>query len=155
GTRLNDVLTCAARISRGSVPVVVMTYVNPVLRRGWKEFAREAAEAGVQGVILTDVPPEESAPFLPAAAEHDLGTVFLVAPTSGAERIAAAVRATTGFLYCVSRLGVTGQRQTLSDAFHPVLSRVRQATDLPVALGFGISTPEQAREAARLFDGVV
>jgi len=155
GTRLKDVLAVAAQISATSVPVVLMTYVNPVLRRGWEEFVREADAAGVWGVILTDVPPEEAAPFLPAAAARDLGTVFLVAPTSGPERIAAAARATTGFLYCVSRLGVTGERKSLSDAFRPVLERVRQATDLPVALGFGISTAEHAREAARVFDGVV
>jgi tryptophan synthase alpha chain len=155
GTRLDDVLRCAEEIARSSLPVVLMTYVNPVLRRGWERFASDAGAAGVWGVILTDVPPEEAAPFLPAAERADLGTIFLVAPTSGPARIADAVRTTTGFLYCVSRLGVTGERRTLSDSFRPVLDRVRRATDLPVALGFGISTPEQAREAARLADGVV
>lgn len=155
GTRLDDVLDCAAEISRSGVPVVLMTYVNPVLRRGWERFARDAATSGVCGVILTDVPAEEAAPFLPAAAKEDLGTVFLVAPTSGAERIRAAAEATTGFVYCVSRLGVTGERTVLSDSFRPLIERVRAVTNLPVGLGFGISTAEQAREAGRFADGVI
>ena len=155
GTRLSDVLDCAAEISRSGLPVVLMTYVNPVLRRGWERFARDAAASGVSGVILTDVPPEEAEPFLPAAAKEDLGTVFLVAPTSGEARLRAAVAATTGFLYCVSRLGVTGERAALSDSFRPVLERVRAFSDLPVGLGFGISTAEHAREAGRLADGVI
>jgi tryptophan synthase alpha chain len=155
GTRLGDVFDAAARIAASGLPVVLMTYANPVLRRGWERFARDAAASGACGVILTDVPPEEAEPFLPAAAREDLGTVFLVAPTSSEARIRAAVAATTGFVYCVSRLGVTGERASFSDAFRGVLDRVRAVTDLPVGLGFGISTPEQAREAGRLADGVI
>lgn len=155
GTRLGDVLHCAAEITKSGLPVVLMTYVNPVLRRGWERFAQDAAASGVSGVILTDVPPEEAAPFLPAAAKEGLGTVFLVAPTSGDARLRAAIGATTGFLYCVSRLGVTGERSALSEAFRPVLDRVRAVSEVPVGLGFGISTAEQAREAGRLADGVI
>jgi tryptophan synthase alpha chain len=132
-----------------------MTYLNPVLRFGWERFVKEARAAGVLGIILTDVPPEEADPFLPSAGREGLGTVFLVAPTSGEERVRRVVGATTGFVYCVSRLGVTGEREALSDAFRPVLERVRAISDVPVGLGFGISRPEHARQAAALADGVI
>jgi tryptophan synthase alpha chain len=155
GTRVAGVLECAGRIAAAGIPVVLMTYANPVLRWGWERFARDAAAAGVLGIILTDVPPEEAGAFVPAAAASDLGTVFLAAPTSGEARLAAAIAATTGFLYCVSRLGVTGERASLSAAFRPVLERVRALSDVPVGLGFGISTAEHAREAARLADAVI
>ncbi len=156
GTRLGDVLECAARIrDRTGVPLVIMTYLNPVLRFGWDRFTREARAAGVIGTILTDVPPEESASFLPAAETEGLGTVFLVAPTSDADRIRRVIEVTTGFVYCVSRLGVTGEREGLSDSFRPVLEQVRSMSDIPVGLGFGISTPDQAREAGALADGVI
>jgi len=156
GTRVADVLECAAAIHRRtSVPLVVMSYVNPLLRYGWERFADEAAAAGVAGAILTDVPPEEAGPFLPAAERAGLGTVFLVAPTSTPERIRRAVEVTTGFVYCVSRLGVTGERADLSAAFRPVLEAVRRLSDVPVGVGFGISTAEQVREAGELADGVI
>lgn len=155
GVRVDGVLRTTSRIAKLGLPVVLMTYANPVLRRGWGAFARDAASAGASGIILTDVPPEEADAFLPAAAAAGLGTVFLVAPTSSDARLAAAVRATTGFLYCVSRLGVTGARASLSDAFLPVLERVRSISDVAVGVGFGISTPEHAREAGRVADGVI
>jgi len=156
GTRLEDVLACCARVrERTGTPIVLMTYLNPVLRFGWERFAREARAAGVVGAILTDVPPEEAEPFLPAAEREGLATVFLVAPTSDAERVRRAVEITSGFVYCVSRLGVTGERASLSGAFRPVLERVRAISDVPVGLGFGISSPEHAREAGALADGVI
>jgi tryptophan synthase alpha chain len=156
GTRVADVLECAASVtSEEGIGVVLMTYVNPVLAYGWERFARDAARAGCLGVLLTDVPSEEMAPFLPEAAAQGLGTVCLVAPTSGEERVRRAAESTTGFLYCVSRLGITGTREALSNAFRPVLETVRRVSDLPVALGFGISTPDHAREAGALADGVV
>ncbi len=156
GTTVSDVLRSVEEITRRTDrPVVIMTYLNPVLRYGWESFARDAAGAGATGILLTDVPPEEADPFLPAAVEHDLGTVFLVAPTSGAERIRAAAGISTGFVYCVTRLGVTGARQDLSGAFRTVLEDVRRVSDAPVGLGFGISTPEHAQEAGALADGVI
>ena len=155
GTRVADVLDLASRVASRGLPVVLMTYANPVVRWGWERFARDAASAGVSGIILTDVPPEESAAFAPAAAAAGLGTVFLVSPTSGDVRLDAAIRASTGFLYCVSRLGVTGTGASLSDAFLPVLQRVRARSDIPVGVGFGISTAEHAREAGRVADGVI
>lgn len=156
GTRLADVLECAGRIrDRTGVPIVVMSYLNPLLRYGWGAFTRDAAAAGVAGAILTDVPAEEAAPFLGDAANAGIGTVFLVAPTSSGERIRAAAAATTGFLYCVTRLGVTGARTDLSDAYRPVVEQVRAVTDLPVGVGFGISTPEHARAAGAVADAVI
>ncbi len=155
GTRMADVLGCAAEIARAELPVVLMTYVNPVLRWGWERFVRDAAASGVHGVILTDVPAEEAAPFLPAARALDLATIFLVAPTSGPERVRAVVEATTGFVYCVSRLGVTGTGDSPSASFRPVLETVRAISDIPVGVGFGISTADHAREAGRLADAVI
>lgn len=156
GTTVRKVLECAGAIrDRCGVPIVIMTYLNPVLRYGWEKFTKDAADAGVVGTILTDVPPEEAPPFLPAAAGAGLGMVFLVAPTSGRERIRAAAEISTGFVYCVSRLGVTGARQDLSTAFEPVLATIREVSDAPIGLGFGISTPEHARSAGKLADGVI
>jgi tryptophan synthase alpha chain len=156
GTRTGDVLECAAAIhEKTGVPIVLMSYLNPVLRYGWERFPQDAAAAGVRGLILTDLPPEEAGPFLDGQREAGIGTVFLVAPTSGPERIRQAVELTTGFVYCVSRLGVTGERTALSAAFRPVLDGVREISDIPVGVGFGVSTPEQAREVGQLADGVI
>jgi tryptophan synthase alpha chain len=156
GTRVADVLACARMIhERAGLPLVLVTYLNPVLRFGWPRFVAEAAAAGVEGVILTDVPVEEADPYLPALAKAGIGSVFLVAPTSGMERIRAAAQKATGFLYCVSRLGVTGPRRELDGVFRSVLERIRAATDLPVGVGFGISSSAQVREAGALADGVI
>ncbi len=156
GTRVADVLDVASRVHEScGVPIVIMSYVNPILQYGWERFAADAFAAGVRGTILTDVPPEEAGAFLPAAKANGLGTVFLVAPTSDSGRIRRAVEVTTGFLYCVTRLGVTGKSDRLSGSFHGVLDLVREVSDIPVGLGFGISTPDHAREAGRLADGVI
>jgi tryptophan synthase alpha chain len=156
GTTVRDVLRCARSIrDRCGIPMVLMSYANPVLQHGWDALAREAAEAGVVGTILTDVPPEEAEPFREAGERLDLATVFLVAPTSPPERIRRIAERTTGFVYCVSRLGVTGERASLSDSFLPVLDEIRKVSDLPVGVGFGISTPAHAREAGAVADGVI
>jgi tryptophan synthase alpha chain len=156
GTRFGDVLEAASRVhERTGAGIVLMSYVNPVLRYGWERFAGESGQAGVVGVILTDVPPEEAGPFLPPASRAGLGTVFLVAPTSGRRRVLSALAVTTGFLYCVSRLGVTGARERLSESFRPTLQLVREVSDVPVGIGFGISTAEQAWEAGAYADGVI
>jgi tryptophan synthase alpha chain len=156
GTTVAEVLRIAGRVTaEAGRRVVLMSYVNPLLRYGFDRFAGDAAGAGVIGVLLTDVPPEEAAPFRGPMRREGLGSVFLVAPTSTEERIRVAADASTGFLYCVSRLGVTGERERLSDSFRPVLEVVRRHSDLPVGLGFGISTPEQAAEAATVADAVI
>jgi tryptophan synthase alpha chain len=156
GTRLGDVLECAARIhEKTKAPIVLMSYLNPVLRYDWGRLNAEAPAAGIAGIILTDVPPEEARPYLPAARRSGLSTIFLVAPTSDLERVRKATEVARGFLYCVSRLGVTGKRESLSEAFRPVLMAVRELSDIPVGLGFGISSAEQAREAGSLADAVI
>nr|WP_042188706.1 tryptophan synthase subunit alpha [Kibdelosporangium sp. MJ126-NF4]CEL18405.1 Tryptophan synthase alpha chain [Kibdelosporangium sp. MJ126-NF4]CTQ97888.1 Tryptophan synthase alpha chain (EC 4.2.1.20) [Kibdelosporangium sp. MJ126-NF4] len=126
-----------------AAPVLLMTYVNPVLAYGPRKFARDAAQAGVTGVIIPDVPVEESAEIAKTMTDAGLETVFLVAPTSPDNRIAAACAASTGFVYCVTVTGITGSRSALPTDVHALLAKVRTHTDLPVAAGFGISSAEQ------------
>lgn len=134
-------------------PLVLMTYLNPLMRMGFPDAARRMREAGIAGIIVPDMPPEAADPWLAAAGGID--TVFLVAPTSTDERIRMVANASSGFVYCVSATGVTGERETLADAGRRLVERVRVVTALPVALGFGIGTPEQAAEAAQIADGVI
>lgn len=156
GTRTEDVLRVTEEVAaKTKLPIILMTYLNPVVQRGWETFAREAGAAGARGVILTDAPPEEAEPFLADAADNDLGLVFLVAPTSGAERVQRAAELSTGFVYCVARLGVTGVRSDLSSEFEPVLERVRAVSEVPIGVGFGISTPEHAAAAGKVADAVI
>nr|MBA2599914.1 tryptophan synthase subunit alpha [Actinomycetota bacterium] len=136
-------------------PRIAMTYYNPIHRVGEPEFCRVAAAAGFTGIIVPDIPVEESASLRSAAAEHDLAWVPLVAPTSSAERVKSIAATATGFIYAVSTLGVTGARTSLSERAAPVVAACRAASDLPVLVGIGVSTPEQAREASVSADGVV
>jgi tryptophan synthase alpha chain len=145
-------LIAAARLGR---PVVVFSYLNPILRYGIARFLRDAAEVGVGGLLLTDLPAGSDPAIETAVAESPLDLIRLVAPTTRAERLAGAVRGAGGFIYLVARLGVTGASTALAPDLPGSIARVRQATRLPVAVGFGISTPEQARTVARLADGVV
>jgi tryptophan synthase alpha chain len=137
------------------VPFVFMTYVNPVLAMGWDAFAKEASEAGASGVIIPDLPPEEATEWVEAAQRHGLAPVFLVAPTTPPDRIRWAVRLGGGLVYCVSLLGVTGMRASLSERAEAVVARVREQTDRPALVGLGVSTPEQAAEACSFADGVI
>ena len=136
-------------------PRVVMTYYNPIHRVGEGEFCRHAASAGVSGLIVPDLPLEESAELRKAAADHDLAWIPLVAPTSAPERVAALAATCTGFVYAVSSLGVTGVRASLSDRAAAVTAACREATDLPVLVGIGVSSAEHAVQATRNADGVV
>ncbi|MDQ3619640.1 MAG: tryptophan synthase subunit alpha [Actinomycetota bacterium] len=138
-----------------SCPRIAMTYYNPIHRVGESEFCRVASEAGFTGLIVPDIPVEESASLRSAVADHDLAWVPLVAPTSSTERVKAIAVTATGFIYAVSTLGVTGARTSLSERAAPVVAACRGASDLPVLVGIGVSTPEQAREAAVSADGVV
>jgi tryptophan synthase alpha chain len=143
-----------ARESTG-IPIVVMTYYNIVLSYGLDRFAETAGRAGVSGAIIPDLPPEEAEDWIAAAANSSLATIFLVAPTSPDNRITAAADVSTGFVYCVSLTGVTGGRSALSEGVTEFLRRVRSLTDKPLAVGFGVSTPEQASFLSRLADGVI
>jgi tryptophan synthase alpha chain len=156
GTTLARVLEVVRRIrERSAIPIILFTYYNPMLRFGLERFGAEARRVGVDGVLVTDLPPEEAEEWLRQARGQELDTIFLVAPTSPPERLRQVAEACRGFVYAVSRTGVTGERQSLSDEAAPLLAAVRAHTREPVALGFGISTPEQVAEAARLADAVV
>ena len=145
----------AARAKGVRQPIVLMGYVNPILRFGLEPYLAEAARAGVDGLIVPDLPPEEAADLRAACQSQSIDLIFLVAPTSTDERIRLVASLTTGFLYCVSLTGVTGARRDLQGNLPEFLARVRRQTDLPLAVGFGISTPEQAVRVAQVADGVV
>jgi tryptophan synthase alpha chain len=156
GTTLPDVLEAVRRIrGRCEIPLLLFSYFNPLLRHGLERLADEGRAAGLDGVLVTDLPPEEAEGWLSVARAHGLDTVFLAAPTSPAERLRKVAEATRGFVYAVSRTGVTGERQALSDDARPLVDRLKALTSEPVALGFGISTPEQVAAAASVADGVV
>lgn len=156
GASLRKILGVAAEIRRHSdVPLLLFSYLNPVLRYGIEAAARDAAEAGVDGFLLTDLSVEEAAPYVALLRGRGLDTVFLAAPTSTAERLELVARHSSGFVYLVSRTGVTGERESLSEAIGPLVAAMRRVTDLPLAVGFGISRPDQVAAVARLADGVV
>ncbi len=156
GTGIRDSLEVVRRVRRTSeVPILLFSYLNPLLSIGFDSIGHELSGAGVDGVLVTDLVPEEAGPFVARMKESGLDTVFLVAPTSTDERIRLIANTSTGFVYAVSRTGVTGVRETLSGAASDLASRVRAITDLPVALGFGISTPEQVASAWESADGAV
>jgi tryptophan synthase alpha chain len=148
GVKLNDVLAVAARAVKATdVPIVLFSYLNPLLRHGLDKLAQDAADAGLAGVLVTDLPAESAQGFSQALQSRGLDLVSLVAPTSSAQRIAQIAQHATGFLYAISVTGVTGTRQQLSADVSGLLQRIRGVTQLPVAVGFGISSAMQAREA--------
>src|SRR5690606_37369822 len=140
---------------RTGLPCLAMTYANVVFRIGLEAFCARLASAGAQGVIVPDLPVEEAEPVLGAAAASGLGVVLFVAPTSGEDRIRAVAARDPAFIYGVAELGVTGEREKSSGRAVELSRRVRAVTDIPLVLGVGISTPEQAAEAARVADGVI
>ncbi len=134
-------------------PLALMTYLNPLMRMGLAVAAGSIRAAGVSGVIVPDMPPESAAPWL--GVSQGIDTVFLVAPTSTPERIQKVGERSSGFVYCVSTTGVTGERDSLAEDLASLVERVGEPTSLPVAVGFGVSGPEQASDVARIADGVV
>jgi tryptophan synthase alpha chain len=157
GTTLAGILDlCAALRTQGGPPIVLFTYYNPIHRLGTAAFAARAAAAGVDGVLVTDLPPEEGAELHGVLAGHGLDRIGLVAPTSTEARIDSVAAATSGFLYYISRTGVTGERAQLPPGLeHQVDGVRRRAGSLPIAVGFGISRPEQVAAVSRFADGVV
>ena len=137
------------------VPIVFYTYYNLVFSNGVDDYVRAAKAAGVDGMLTLDLPPEEAGEVLAACQKHGLKTVFIVAPTTPAERLPRIAAAATGFIYYVSREGVTGVRDQVAANIPEAVARIRQHTTLPVAVGFGISTSDQVRQVARSADGVV
>jgi len=155
GTRVADVLRTVQAIASDSIPVLVMTYWNPVDRYGVRAFARDLAQAGGSGLITPDLTPEEAGPWLEASDEHGLDRVFLAAPSSTGERLARIAQACRGFVYAASLMGITGTRDAVSADAARLVARVRQHTDLPVAVGLGVSNGVQAAQLAAFADGVI
>ena len=156
GTTLAGVLAAVEVVRRGmEIPIVLFTYANPVVRYGIEAFAEDAAAAGIDGVLFTDVPAEEMAPFEEQLSANGLDLIMLVTPTSDRRRMKAAARFGGGFLYLVSRTGVTGARRDLDAELAGNVRAARKASKMPVAVGFGISSQEQVARVAALADGVV
>ena len=157
GTCLAQVLTLAADLRQHaqSTGLVVFSYLNPILRMGIGKFCRVARHAGIDGVLVTDLPVEEAGEYLRAMKENRLSAVFLATPTSPDERLKRIAEASRGFVYAVSRTGVTGASQQLAGDAQKLVRRLRRVTKLPIAVGFGISTAEQFAEAGKFVDAVV
>jgi tryptophan synthase alpha chain len=156
GGTLASTLDLIADVRRAlSVPIVLFTYVNPVLRMGVDLFVDRASAAGVDGVLLLDLPIEESAGMKAALDRHGLDLIFLVSPTTTDRRIREAAAIGRGFLYAISRLGVTGTRRAVAASAAPLAERLRAATSMPIALGFGVSRPEHVREVCASADAAV
>jgi tryptophan synthase alpha chain len=156
GTTLAKVLAIAAEIRKTSeVPLLLFTYLNPALRYGFERLARDAKAAGIDGCLLTDVSVEEAEDYVRVMRTADLDTVFLAAPTSTDERLKLVARYSSGFVYLVSRTGITGVQQKIADSAAVLIERMRAHTDLPLAMGFGISTPEHVAQLAGKVEAVV
>jgi tryptophan synthase alpha chain len=156
GTNVSGTLELVRSIRKESdIPLVLMTYFNPILHYGLKRFATEAALSEVDGMILSDLTPEESGDWKESANLNGIDTIFLLAPTSTEPRIARVAKLASGFIYCVSRTGVTGARTEMAQGVRELAISVRAKTDKPVVVGFGISKPEHVREVCGYADGAV
>jgi tryptophan synthase alpha chain len=153
GTSLHDVLQLACDVrQRSDAGLVIFSYLNPVLRMGLERFGKSAASAGVDGVLLTDMTVEEADEYRSCMEAHDLATIFLAAPTSTDQRLKKIVQACRGFVYAISRTGVTGTQKQLTDDARSVVERIRKYTSLPIAIGFGISNAGQFAQAGEFAD---
>lgn len=154
---LNGTLDLVRAFRQGDddTPLILMGYLNPLVNKGFETFAREAAQAGVDGLIVVDCPPEEADPLADALEAHGVSLIRLAAPTTDDARLPAVVRRTSGFLYYVSVAGVTGVKSADAGDVAPAVARLRKASGLPVAVGFGIRTAEQAAAVARIADAAV
>ncbi len=157
GTTVARCLETVAELRRRGVevPLILMGYYNPILQRGPDAFCAAAAEAGADGLIVPDLPPEEAGELRAACRAHGMDLIFLLAPTSDAERVQRVVELASGFIYLVSLTGVTGARDRLPPELEAFVQRVRGVTDLPLAVGFGIGNPQEARRVGRVADGVI
>jgi tryptophan synthase alpha chain len=153
---LQQILEIVASLrTQTEIPIALMSYYNPIFRMGEDAFCKAAQDAGVDGVIIPDLPPEQAQSLLEIAPRYNLATIFLVAPTSPPERMQLIASVSTGFIYCVSVTGVTGARAMLSDEIAPMIAELRKHTDKPISVGFGVSTPDQATQIAQIADGVI
>jgi tryptophan synthase alpha chain len=156
GTTLEQILAMVSELRQETqIPILLMTYYNPIFRAGQQKVADAAVAAGVDGMLITDLPPEEAEEWKQIADQAGLDTIFLLAPTSTGERIRIAAKIASGFVYCVSRTGVTGVQAELPADLHDLLDRIRAETDQPVAVGFGVSTREHVRQIGEWCDAAV
>ena len=156
GTTLHKVLQKLPQWrERVQTPLVLFSYYNPILQYGLENFAHDASEAGADGVLAVDLSPEEAASYVETMRKWNLDTIFLGAPTSTDERLQRVANASTGFLYLIARAGVTGERSKISESTRPLIERVRKMTQLPLAVGFGLSNPDQVRAMQELADAAV
>jgi len=153
---LGDILAMIKQVrEKSDIPILLFTYYNPVMAYGAERLAENAAAAGVDGILCVDLPPEEGDEYEAAFAGHGLRTVYLLAPTSTPDRIELVARRSTGFIYYVSRTGTTGERDSVETDVQSMVATIKEKTDTPVAVGFGIGTPAQAKQVAAYGDGVV
>lgn len=153
---LRDVISMVKKIRMGcSVPIVLMSYYNPIFKYGEKKFVTDAVKAGIDGIIIPDLPPEEASNLISCSREKGLDTIFLLAPTSDDDRIRTICRNSTGFIYYVSLTGVTGAREGVSKGIGGMVKKIKAYSEIPVAVGFGVSRPDQAREISSHADGVI
>lgn len=156
GVTLSDALRCVSKVKQHiDVPIVLFSYLNPLLKFGRDRLAEAAKEADIDGVLITDLVPEEAGPWITAFRGHSIDLIFLVAPTTSDERLTRIALQANGFIYAVSRAGVTGARNELPRDAEPLVKRARTVSDLPIAVGFGISTAEQVRQIWRFADAAV
>jgi tryptophan synthase alpha chain len=156
GTTLKAVLEIARQVrERSDVPLLLFTYLNPVVRYGLDRLGEDAARCGIDGCLLTDASVEEAHAYVRAMRSHGLDTVFLAAPTSTPRRLKLVAEYSSGFVYLISRMGVTGERDSLSNTVAPLVHSMREVTELPLAVGFGISKPEHVAELGQLVEAVV
>ena len=156
GITVSDALTSVAHAKQNiDIPIVLFSYFNPLLKFGVDQLAKDAKQAGIDAVLVTDLIPEEAEPWTETLIQHDLDPIFLVAPTTSDERLARIAQRARGFIYAISRAGVTGAHDEMTRDAEVLVKRVRAISDLPVAVGFAISTAEQVREVWRFADAAV
>jgi tryptophan synthase alpha chain len=156
GVTVEDALRCVSSVKKHiDVPIVLFSYLNPLLKFGKDRLPQEVQRAGIDAVLITDLTPEEGGPWITAFRDHAVDLIFLVAPTTSNERLRRIAQQASGFLYAVSRAGVTGARSEMAPDAESLVRRVRAVSDLPVAVGFGISTSEQVRRVWRFADAAV
>lgn len=156
GATLHNIVALVGTLRKSTqIPIVLFTYYNPILAYGLEAFAEDLAAAGADGVLCVDLPPEEAGEHKRLLAARDIATIFLAAPTSTPGRVALIAKNSTGFVYYVSRTGVTGERDNVESSVREKVAQIKAVTDIPVAVGFGISTPAQAAEVAGYADGVI
>ncbi|HBO87873.1 MAG TPA: tryptophan synthase subunit alpha [Verrucomicrobia bacterium] len=156
GATFDSVMETVSQIrNRSNIPIVFYAYMNPLLSRGFDKAIKAGAEAGADGFLLLDLPVDESRPYRQTLKKNQMDAIQLITPTTPDKRIQKIVKQASGFVYCVSREGVTGVQDHIADGAGDLVNRIKKNTALPVAIGFGIGSPDQAREAAKLADGVV